>query len=308
MDEVPTTFAQAEPVIRIRPLGSVPLAVRSTMIANAGGSESNLDASQPVAADILVGAYLDLPTSDVPVSWHTLQRWGVGLDAVIAAGREALARVQVGVTTIGSVRYVDDRSLAAAALLDPQIVAQLAPGIAPLVLVPTQQHLLIADTRSPEQVAQAADLAITAFTPQTRAVSVTPLAPSGGGWQPQPWPEQAGAAATKLQHYWRNAVYADAREHVKAAHERLGIEDVVVAGYQLSTNKDGHTRAVTSLVDSPGLRTFLPLADEVGLVTTDGAVHLVPMATVRAVPGLATPVPGLLPEYLEVARFPTELL
>lgn len=76
---VPETFDEARPLLRLRPLGADPLAVRRTMVVNAGGTPQDADAAKPVAAELLVGVYLDLPTADVPVTrtpgWSRGPRW-----------------------------------------------------------------------------------------------------------------------------------------------------------------------------------------------------------------------------------------
>lgn len=127
------------------------------------------------------------------------------------------------------------------------------------------------------------------------------------GWAPVDLTDVGPVRA--LQHHFDNRLYGEAQEAVKGAHERLGIEDVLVPKYQARQKPTGETLSMTSLTDAPDVRTFLPLAGEVALVRLDGSgVTPVPMDRLRAVPGLTTPVAGLAPPYLEVRRFPEELL
>lgn len=305
--DVPATFELARPVLAARPVGADPLALRSMMLAHHGGTTADLDATTAVAGDVMIGAYLDLPTADVPVSWNQLERWGVTPADALQAARENLGRMDVPTTRVGQVTYVDHPTLAAAVLQDPRIAAQLLPGAVPWVLAPSQQHVILADARDPAQVARAIDLARSAVESDTRQASITPLTPAGAGWQVAAWPAGTEEQATRLRHHWNNRLYASARELVKAANERMGI-DAVVAAYQVGAKPGGETMAMTPFVDSPGLRTFLPPADQVLLVTADGATTPVPYARLAAIPGLLVPVAGLAPSYVEATRFPSELL
>lgn len=305
--EIPATFELARPVLAARPVGADPLALRSMMLANHGGTTADLDATTAVAGDVMIGTYLDLPTVDVPISWSQLERWGVSPADALQAARERLGGMDVPTTRVGGVTYVDHPTLAAAVLQDPRIAAQLLPGAVPWVLAPSQQHVILTDGRDPALVAQAIDLARSALEGDARLASITPLTPGGAGWQVAAWPAGTEQQSTRLRHHWNNSLYARARDLVKAAHERLGV-DAVVAAYQVGAKPSGETMAMTPFVDSPGLRTFLPPADQVLLVAGDGTSAPVPYATLAAMPGLLVPVPGLAPSYVEATRFPSELL
>lgn len=301
----PSSFEEAHPLLRLRPLGADPLAIRRTMVVNAGGDPQDADAARPAVADLLVGAYLDLPTADVPVSSRQLSDWQVSLDEVIT---EAAARTPTPAGEhVGAASYVDDRSVAAAALLNPDLARSVHGSGTPFVLVPTQQHLIVADLDDGASLGAAFQLAVQALQdPNTRLVSRTPLALRSDGWAPVELADE-GPVRT-LRHHFDNRLYAEATEQVKAAHERLGITDVMVPKYQAGQKPTGETMSITSLTDEPGLRAFLPLTDEVALVRVDGSgVTPVPMERLRSVPELTRPVPGLRPPYLEVNRFPDEL-
>lgn len=306
-DEIPTTFDDARPLLRLRPLGGTQLALRGTLVANAGGTPADVDAAAPVVADLLVGAYLDLPTRNVPVSWAMLETWGASLDELLEAGL-AVMPAHATPERVGAATYVDDPGTAAAALLDASLVRGMRSGAAPLVLQPTQQHLIVADLHDEGSIAAALDLAAEAVQqPIARLASRATISLGPHGWQAVAL--QDSARTTTLRHLFDARMYGGARDLVTAANERLGIDDVIVPRYQAARKATGETMSTTSLTDDPDVRTFLPLADQVVLVRVDGsAVVPVPMERLRAIPGVATPVEGLSPTYLEVRRFPEELL
>lgn len=306
---VPPTFRAARKLLRWRPLSATGQSLRAMLVENSGGSPDDVDLAAPVVADLLAGAYLDLEAWNVGVTPATIKAWGVSFEAVLdAAGRHlpdwTLKRTTA--THVGAASYVNDAHLAAAALLRPGAVGFLRGIRHPLVLVPTQSHLIVADADDPAAVDQALRLVLEAVSMEgARLVSRTPLHLTARGWEALTLPDTPFTRA--VRHLFDAGVYAEARDLIKARHERLDVVDVIMPSYLALKRPEGGTLSRTSLTDTPDLRTFLPLADEV-VLARDAGITVASMDRVRAIEGLATPVPGLLPPYLEVTRFPIELV
>lgn len=305
---VPETFEAARGAVRLRPVGSTALTARRLWLENMGGTARSSDAVVSITDDVLVGAYLDLPAADVPVSWATLEDWGVPVDAVIGEGlRNADAAGAAPLQQLGDAWYLDDRPTAAAYLLRPDATRALIAGVPqPLVFAPTHQHLVFADLRSPASVEGALRLSLESLEADgTRPVSRTTLMTTSIGWEPIILADSP--LSREFRHLFDAGRYAEARDIIRAANDRLGVSDVILPAYQVHRAPAGHTTSITSLTDTADLRTFLPMADEVVLVRDEGATA-VPMQRLLEVEGLTTPVAGLLPPYVAVDRFPTELL
>lgn len=309
MPGVPRTFRAAQRLLRCRPLGETGLAMRAMRAENAGGTSQDVDLSIPVVADLRLGAYLEVPTGYLGVTPRMLAAWRVSFEAVLKVALKnstsgALRRATA--TPWGDADYVDSGPAIAAALLRPDLAPFLRGIPHPLVLVPSEEYLVLADADDPESVDQALRVFLEAVSVDgARFVSRTPLRLTPAGWEPVTLPETPLVRAAR--HLFDAGVYAEARDLIKATHDRLGVMDVIMPSYQVFRRPEGGTAARTSLTDTPGVRTFLPLADDV-VLARDAGITVVPMAVLRAIEGLTTPVPGLLPPYLEVSRFPTGLV
>lgn len=302
--DLPPTFEQARPLLTARPLGRTPLGLTAWRLA-AGGAQTAADAARPIAADLLVGAILDLPEVDVPVTEGMLRDWGVSLDDVIAAATANRSSVQPRVQPIEGAYLVSSVPYAAYALQTPEAVATLVPGRTPVILVPTTGELVVAAAEDPAGLHVAVRVAERILQSDNRGVSVTPLVRDGSRWVPFEWPGSVAPVVRVLRQRWDVAQYA-AQRPLLQAHYAGGQQDYAVAEAAMFAAPDGTTVTSTTLVE--GAPTVLPWVEEVVLVAESGAAQRVPMAELARIPGLLVRLPDLDPARMYASRFPTELL
>ncbi|WP_420120989.1 hypothetical protein [Nakamurella sp.] len=300
---LPPTFDLAREQLSVRPMGALTLQLRHFRLALQGAAAA-LDVVQPIAADLCVGPYADLPDADVPLSADQLARWGVTLpqvlDAAVVAG---FGRPVPAAQRVESVHLFQDVRFAGTALLRPELVRGLPVDGDPVVLVPTVGDLLVGGSQDPVGLTFLARMADRLIQSPALPVSIQPVTLRGPGWVSFAWPEAAQPFADALRRRWDTLSYARQRPLLQQHYERVGPPTAVpeVGLYE----RDGATVTVTSLTE--GVPAVLPMADLVSLVRTAGAATPVPMDRLRAVPGLLVPVPGTAPPRVYATRFPIEL-
>lgn len=300
---LPPTFDLARARLSIRPMGSLTLQLRHFQLALQGAAAA-LDVVQPIAADVCVGPYADLPDADVPLTADQLARWGVGLpqvlDAAVAAG---FGRPVPPGQRVESVYLYQDVRFAGTALLRPELVRGLPVDGDPVALVPTVGDLLVGGSGDPAGLTFLARIAERLVRSPALPVSIQPLVLRGAEWVPFAWPEQVQPFADALRRRWDTLHYARQRPLLQQHYERVGPPTAVpeLGLYE----RDGRTVTVTSLTE--GVPAVLPMADLVSLVRTDGATTPAPMDQLLRVPGLLVPVPGTAPPRVYATRFPIEL-
>ena len=113
---IPGSLSEASSLLTARPVGLVPFQIRGQVLA-LQGAEAGIDAAVPVVADYFVGAVLDLPSADVPVTVRMLDDWGVDMEAVVAEAARNRAQVEDSVDAFEEALVISGVSFAAAALL-----------------------------------------------------------------------------------------------------------------------------------------------------------------------------------------------
>lgn len=300
-------FREASGFIRVRALGEIPLAQRMLAHSNAGGSPGEAEAFVRVNADIGVGAYLERPYGRVPVTVGMLEKWGATMSHVFDAALRNVKRL-APVTQVGSVGYLNDPSSIARLLLQPYLAQGIFASVhQPMAIIPTEDDMFLVDASHPDSRAEAASLAVDALDAEAaREVSRTPIAPTPAGWLGLSLPELPQEA--QLRRRVDAARYASALPELDVMHRRLGYTTIDVAPYRLAEAQGGapHGPSQTVLPESPGRRTYLPLADQL-LLTRGQESKTIPLQRLLDLPGAAAPVQRLLPQYVAVDRFPEEL-
>lgn len=307
----PETFEEAKPLLRVRPVGPVSLADRSRR-GEVVGDPGAADAVSPTVADYHVGALLDLPDVDVPVSESTAAGWGVSLQEILSAAFAHISAEPGRLFEHDGVIVNESRAGAAAILLGgprnlPSTdlpVMQRGRGLTPVIVIPDAANCLIGFAEDPASIAAIARVAEEVLSTTSRAVSITPLIADGDRWVPYTWPPEAAAQVWQLSRRWDLVRYEGTREVLKEWLEDRG-EDLLVAKLMVGAKpEEGRYRSMAPWVE--GLANLVPPVDEVVLVRTDGTTTPVPF-TALVERGLLEPYPGVYPEYFLGARFPTEL-
>jgi hypothetical protein len=300
---VPESFDAARRVLSVRPMGALTMQLRHLRLALQGAAEA-VDVVQPIAADLSVGMYLDLPDADLAVSAAQLARWGVtlpqALDAAVAAGfGHPVPRSQ----RIEAVHLYQDLRFAGTALLRPELIRGLPVDGDPVILLPTVGDLLVGGVDDPAGLTFMVRMAERIVQSQALTVSIQPLVLRASGWVPFGWPAAAQPHADALRRRWDSLHYAAQQPLLRQHFERVGppyfLPELALFA------KDGETITVTSLTE--GVPTLLPLADVVSLVSDGGQVTRVPMDQLFRIPGLLVPLPNTAPPRVFATRFPTEL-
>ncbi|MGO2518534.1 MAG: hypothetical protein ACTH8F_00275 [Microbacterium sp.] len=303
--EIPVSLTAASEVLVDRAVGVVPFQIRAQLLA-VQGVEQAADAAVPVVEDYYVGAVLDLPTADVPVTTTMLEEWNVTMDDVVAAGAAARAQEEAPVESFGSAFVVRSVAFAAAALRNPAAVSGLRPGSTPVIVVPDIGHTMIGFADDEASLASVATAAERVIASTDRSVSITPLVQTGAGWERFEWPAGVADAVGRMQRRWDHAQYSAAREALTRTYAAAGV-DVFVATLELAQQGDDGPLATYTTV-TKDVHTVIPRADLVVLNGGDGRMQQVPFDQLAAISGVLTPSVGTVPEHFEVSRFPEELL
>lgn len=303
--EIPASLDEARPVLSDRPVGVVPYQIRAQLLA-AQGLEQAADAAVPVVEDYYVGAILDLPTADVPVTTTMLGEWGVTMDDVVEAGAAARAQAESPVEQFGAALVVRSMPFAAAALRDPMAVSGLRPDAVPVIVVPDVGHTLVGFADDHASLASMATAAERVLAGTDRSVSIVPLVRVASGWQRFEWPESVAAEVGRMRRRWDQVQYRAARDALSRTYAAAGV-DVFVATLELAQQDDDGPFTTYATV-TKDVHTVIPRADLVVLGGGDGRMQRVPFERLAELPGVLTPSVGTVPEHFEVSRFPDELL
>lgn len=301
--QIPETFAEASELLTARPVGLVPFQIKGQQLA-LQGAESGIDAAVPAVGDCYIGAILDLPTADVPVTGSMLDSWGVEMSAVVAAAARNRSDVEASVDAFEEALVISGVPFAAAALRDPAAVGGFRPDATPVILVPDPGVVVLGFVEQPESLVSLARAGELALANATRTVSATPLVRSGDSWAPFDWPEAARAEADRLRKRWDSVQYGAARDVVQATYAAAG-SDVFVAELALATDASGEYVTYATVVE--GVASVVPRAQFLVLTAEDGRSAHVPFDAV-ADAGVLVPAAGTVPEYFSVERFPAELI
>jgi hypothetical protein len=301
--EIPQTFAEASELLTARPVGLVPFQIKGQQLA-LQGAESGIDAAVPAVGDCYIGAILDLPTADVPVTGSMLDSWGVEMSAVVAAAARNRSDVEASVDAFEDALVISGVPFAAAALRDPAAVAGFRPEATPVILVPDAGVVVLGYLEHPESLVSLARAGELALANATRTVSATPFVREGDAWALFTWPDAVQAEAERLQKRWDSVQYGAAREVVQATYNAAG-SDVFVAEHALATDQAGEYVTYATVVE--GVASVVPLVQFLVLNAEDGRIARVSFDDV-AEAGVLTPATGTVPDYFSVERFPAELM
>lgn len=301
--EIPETLDAARPLLTLWPVGLVPFQIRGQQLALQDAAAA-ASAAIPVVADYYLGASLDLPAADVPVSESMLDAWGVEMDEVVDAAAANRAGDEATVDQYGAALVVSGVSFAAAVLRRPAALSGLMTAADPVVIVPEPGLVVVGSAGNAASLASAALAAEESLARTDRPVSVTPLVRSGDGWEPFVWPDEVALEARRLRQRWDNVQYAAARPTLQATYQANG-QNAFVAEHALAEDADGNRITYATLQE---LRSVIPRTDLLVVQGDDGRIAQVTFAAVAALGGVLLPAPGTVPEYFAVTRFPRELL
>jgi len=294
---LPETLAEARPHLFARVAGAVAVSLQQRTLAAQGAFDA-AEETVPVVVDYALGAVLDLPDADVPVSASLLSRWGVGFEAVLAVAEERRAQLEASIDRVGTAHVISGVPFAAAVLRDPAAVQQLRPGGTPVIVIPDAGTVVLGFAEEPESLQWVAKAAEHVLAGSSRWVSAEPLVRAGGAWEPFVWPAEAAADVARLNRRRDSVQYGAARQALQPAFEDEG---VAVAELVLA-EREGAYSTYATLVE--GVESVVPRVDELVLASADGRVTRVPFDEVAAVPGLLEPVEGVTPAYSRVRAFP----
>lgn len=300
---IPGSLSEASSLLTARPVGLVPFQIRGQVLA-LQGAEAGIDAAVPVVADYFVGAVLDLPSADVPVTVRMLDDWGVDMEAVVAEAARNRAQVEASVDAFEEALVISGVSFAAAALRDPGAVSRFREGATPVIVVPDAGTVVLGFAEDPGSLVSAARAVERVLAQSSHTVSVTALVRSENGWVPFEWPEAVSAEVSRLGKRWDSVQYGAARTVVQESYAAAG-SDVFVAELVLAADATGEYVTYASVTE--GAVSVVPRAQFLVLNAADGRIGQVPFGRVLDA-GVLAPAPGTVPDYFSVTRFPAELL
>ncbi|MDQ0644074.1 hypothetical protein [Microbacterium murale] len=303
--EIPASLDEARAVLTDRPVGVVPFQIRAQLLA-VQGVEQAVDAAVPVVEDYYVGAILDLPNADVPVTTTMLEEWRVTMDDVVRAGAAARAQAESPIEQFGAALVIRSVAFAAAALRDPAAVSALRPDAVPVIVIPDVGHTLVGFADDHASLASVAAAADRVLANTDRSVSITPLVRGASGWERFEWPESVAAEVGRMGRRWDQVQYSAARDVLNRTYAAAGV-DVFVATLELAQQGDDGPFTTYATV-TKDVHTVIPRADFIVLNGGDGRMQRVPFERLLELPGVLTPSAGTVPDHFEVSRFPEELL
>lgn len=301
-DVIPESLNDAASLLRSRAVGETPLSIRTRLLSVAG-QESAVDAVVPVAGDVMLGAFLDLPHADVPVSAATLSGWGIDVQRAVELGTQNWGAIDTPLTQVESVMVGQSQALVAAVLAKPDIARQLINDANPVVIVPARGEIVIARASDTAGISMAARIAEVMLSQTDRPVSITPLV-AGNGWEKFEWPNPQDPFVSALSRRWDSIQYAALKEALVAHFSATG-QDYFVATCSLAKSPAGVVVTYASITE--GAATVVPVVDEIALVTDSGKIAKVSFqAVVNS--GAIQQIEGISPTMLWVSRFPSELV
>jgi hypothetical protein len=303
--EIPASLDEARAVLSDRPVGVVPFQIRAQLLA-VQGVEQAADAAVPVVEDYYVGAILDLPTADVPVTTTMLQEWRVSMDDVVEAGAASRSQTESPVEQFGAALVIRSMPFAAAALRDPAAVSGLRPDAVPVIVVPDVGHTVVGFADDHDSLASVATAVERVLANTDRSVSITPLVRGASGWERFDWPESVAAVVGRMRRRWDQVQYGAARDVLERTYAAAGV-DVFVATLELAQQEEDGPFTTYATV-TKDVHTIIPRADLIVLNGGNGRMQRVPFERLVELPGVLTPSAGTVPEHFEVSRFPEELL
>ena len=303
--EIPVSLDAAREVLVDRPVGLVPFQIRAQFLA-VQGVEQAVDAAVPAVEDYYVGAVLDLPTADVPVTTTMLEQWSVTMEDVVDAGATARSQDEAPVEAFGNALVVRSMAFAAAALRNPASVSGLRPGSTPVIVIPDVGHTLVGFVEDEESLRALAVAAERVLANTDRSVSATPLVHRDAGWERFEWPQSVAMETGRMQRRWYHLQYRAAKEVLNRTYAAAGV-DVFVATLELAQQGDDGPMETYATV-TQDVHTVIPRADMIVLNGGDGRMQRVPFERFAELPGVLTASVGTVPEHFEVTRFPAELL
>lgn len=301
--EIPRTFEEARTSLSARPVGLTPFQIRAQRLALDGASDG-IDAAAPIAGDYYVGAYLDLPTADVPVSARMLEDWGLTLDAVLDVAADNHSSEEANVAQFESALIIEGVHFAAAALRSPRAVSGFRPDATPVMVIPEPGIVLLGFAEDADSISSLVTVAQRFVSESGRAVSISPLVKQGEAWAEYPWPASVSGGVAELARRWDRAQYTAARPVLQRTYQNAG-QDVFVADLVLAESPQGGLTTYATVMD---VRMVVPRADLLVLQSDDGQIKPVPFDEVAAVPGVLESARGTVPAYFAVSRFPAELV
>jgi hypothetical protein len=311
-DSPPARFADAVALLRLQPVGPIPLADRRRL-GQLHGDLGAADAVIPITADYHVGAILDLPDVDVPVSGTRVELWGTTIGEVLAAAYDNAGLERVRLFEHDGAVVLESRAMAASLLLSGpgHVIPGTHPELArwgeltPVILIVDDATCLVGYAEDPSSIESVARVAEEALSTTMRPVSVTPLMAQGDRWVPYSWPAHAASAVHQLHRRWDFVRYERSRDAIVKWMEDRGEFPVVQRLKVGAGNDDGVYRSHVPWVE--GIDNLLPITDDVVLVTNKGVRTMVPFSVLED-RGLLPPYPGLYPEYRLGSDFPADLV
>lgn len=301
--EIPRTLDDARLAIAPRVVGALPRQIRARGLL--AQQQSAIDAVSPVAGDIALGMYLDLPEADIPVSAAMLKSWGISFDEALAIAFENRAEDEAVADSLGVATIIDGIPFAANVVRQPNVAKQIISNEHAVVLIPAPGYTIVGragDDKSLEVMLAVADRLL---QDAPRTVSIRPIVTTPDGWSEFTWPESLAGAAKSLRRRWESVQYAALRtvlqQHFRATGQSFEMSECV-----LESNADGNLTTYTTVTE--GVPTVIPTVDWVVLLSESGEIARVPWDEISAISDVLQPITGIELDVSHVGRFPAELL
>lgn len=303
LPELPASFEDARPRLRARVYGAEQFGIDQLAAANAGAADA-VSAVQRLSPDLWLGAVMALDAGDVKVSEPTLRSWGVTLEQVIRACRDAVGDHELSAERLGDASFLINDDVDAASVWSiPERAKALPLQGNPIAWAIAGNVTLVSGDADPQSMTIAARVIRRALDAGL-VTSVTPHRLTDDRWAPIAWGAAADGDQLLVPRLHKAQLYQRQADWLQAWFGTRG-EDVFVAEYAVWGTEGSPPMSVTTWTE--GATIAIPETDAVSLVRpSDGSTRLLPWAALmEQAAGLLEPLGGVPARYV-TRGFPTD--
>lgn len=283
------------------------LADLTVALEDRDGTKASTVPWQALAGNYAVAVAIDSENAVRPVQKKLIEEAGLIFEDLLQRAIENLReRTTPKFTRFGEGVFVSawQDVYDASRVLLPELLHQLPLHGAPVVVLPSRNHLIAAGERDLPALTQLVALAGQVLETDTRPMAPRLLIRKDDGWYPFSRPDLDVSSFDKHRRRILHGDYAQQTTLLNALYERRNV-DVFVAQQKLATSKD-QAEEFTITTWSKGVETLLPVADRLSLVDLESKeVIMIKWDAAMEIAGHhLTPESDMAPLRYRVTTFP----